>query len=81
MMGNMSYCRHENTNNDLTEVLQQWDSVPDSESELTARRLILQNAIHIVDALKKDGLYNPITGVLEPGAEEEDLFIDYAVED
>lgn len=80
-MGNMSYCRHENTNNDLTEVLQQWDSVPDSESELTARRLILQNAIQIVDALKKDGLYDPITGVLEQGAEEEDLFIDYAVED
>jgi hypothetical protein len=41
-MGNMSYCRHENTFIDLKDCWEQWNDEPTSESEKKYRRLLLE---------------------------------------
>lgn len=59
-MANMSYCRHENTSNDLNDVIAQWDDwaehhqardPPDYESR--ARRRILAHAVELTRALEE----------------------------
>jgi hypothetical protein len=49
-MSNMSYCRHENTANDLADVVENWVDDPSelNEYELRGRRRIIELAQEIV---------------------------------
>ena len=56
-MANMSYCKHENTAADLADVLGTWNEYTDaSDSEMRARRRILEQAIELVRAAATEGL-------------------------
>ena len=50
-MGNMSYCRFENTSNDLRDCLEHWDDLTDTsnEWEYGARKEIWEMAKEIAD--------------------------------
>ena len=41
-MGNMSYCRHRNTLEDLRDCWEQWTDEPTSEEEIKARKELIE---------------------------------------
>ena len=51
-MSNMSYCRHENTSNDLFDVVENWVDIPMeslSKTEQAARKRIISLARKILE--------------------------------
>lgn len=55
-MANMSYCRMENTFQDLRDCYDNWDDA-DSESELKYQKKILEMCRRIINAFDEDGEY------------------------
>ena len=55
-MANMSYCRMENTAQDLQDVYENWEEA-DSESELKHREKILTLCRRIINAFDEEGGY------------------------
>ena len=55
-MANMSYCRMENTAQDLQDVYENWEDA-DSESELRYREKILKLCHRIINAFDEEGEY------------------------
>ena len=54
-MGNMGYCRFENTSNDLTDCYDHWDDQDLNEFEEKARARILRLCQKIVSDYGEDG--------------------------
>ena len=55
MMGNMSYCRHENTYNDLQDVWDKWGDFDEEEAsvhERGARKQIIRLVKEMAEALE-----------------------------
>ena len=48
-MGNMSYCRYENTLPDLRDCFDHWDEDLNSETEIRAKRRLLKLCADIMD--------------------------------
>lgn len=59
-MANMSYCRHENTANDLFDVWAQWEDYTEGTSvyEDKGRRRIIRLVEEMYDQFKWEGLYD-----------------------
>jgi hypothetical protein len=58
-MSNMSYCRHENTANDLADVVECWedfDSATANQFELSGRKRIIELAREIVEMTEGEDL-------------------------
>lgn len=60
-MGNMSYCRHENTAGDLAEVWELWDESEKSESEKRGRKRIVELVKEMHEQFEFDGTYDEVS--------------------
>jgi len=74
-MSNMSYCRHENTYNDLSEVWDKWvdangidretgnfANLNNYDYEIRARRGLIQLVVEMYEDFVDNGIYDPDTG-------------------
>lgn len=72
-MSNMSYVRHENTANDLSDVCSQWNDYDDieefSEYELKGRRQILKLAVMLYRALEDSDMIDQDGNLTEDAVE------------
>ena len=62
-MSNMSYCRHENTANDLADVLDRWDDFNEEEAtqfELNGRLRIIRMVRELNERFEEEGIYDDI---------------------
>jgi hypothetical protein len=60
-MGNMSYCRFENTSHDLVDCFNNLDETGLSEYEESARRNLIATCIDIIEVAKEAGLIDADT--------------------
>lgn len=74
-MGNMSYCRHENTAIDLRDVIENWEDVPNNEHEIKARKRILEMIVTVYASLEDNGLVDEV-GELTEDAHLQSIYLD-----